>query len=207
MRSRYGKSFWTCSGAVRALALTALLAAGCGGVSTAPRTYADLTNPFLGPEYAQWLIGPVSGMANPDEVAAYLKLQSDGAAKTFIEEFWQRRNPRPAEGESGNRVLQAFEARGDEADRLYGEGGFPGRRTSRGTIFVLFGAPKKVDYEVSGDPGAPPIEVWTYEPAAATGLHGKPPAGTYRFIKQGNLTVFYTAAVAARKPRRGLRHP
>jgi GWxTD domain-containing protein len=217
MRSRYGKSFWTCSGTadrrrpaaglllLAALAALTLASLACGS-APARRNYADLTNPFLGPEYAQWLIGPVSGLATQDEVAAYLALRSDDAAKTFIGDFWQRRNPRPAEGESGNRVLQAFLARGEEADRLYAEGGFQGRRTARGTIYVLFGPAKKVDYEVSERPGEAPVEAWTYDPAATVGLHGRPPAGLYRFIKQGDLTVFYTANLS-RKPRRDLREP
>jgi GWxTD domain-containing protein len=171
------------------LLLTGLLAAGCGG-GAAPRSLADLTNPFLGLETSSWLIGAVSRIATPEEIEAYLALRDDAAARAFIESFWAKRDPAP--DKPGNPLREAFEERGTTADRLYSEAGFLGRRTDRGTIYVLYGPPSKVDFEVSPTPGEPPIELWQYGPAAPTGIDARRPAASYRFIKRGDLTVTYT---------------
>ena len=183
------------------LLLTGLLAAGCGG-APAPRSLADLTNPFLGPETSSWLIGAVSRIATPQEVEAYLALRDDAAARAFIESFWTKRDPSPAE--PGNPLLEAFEERGAAADRLYSEAGFLGRRTDRGTVHVLYGTPSKVDFEISPTPGEPPIERWEYGPTAPTGLDARRPAPAYRFIKRGDLTVTYTPL---RSPTRTVGRP
>ncbi len=188
-------------GAVLALLALSLLAgltllAGCasgggrgGGVPGLGTSQADLLNPALGPDYTSWLIGPVSFLATKEEVAAYLALKSDPAAEEFIRQFWARRNPHPKRPD--NALLEVFEERGAEADRIYSEGGYLGRRTDRGTIYVLYGKPKKIDFEVPPSSGAPPIEVWTYDADTAPGLTGRKPSSFYRFTKRGDLTVFY----------------
>ena len=169
-----------------ALALLALLTA-CGGAS-APRNVADLTNPFLGPEYSSWLIGAVSRLATPEEIQGYLAVGDDAAAEAFIRQFWERRDPSPAQ--PGNAVLEAFNERSAQADKAFSEAGYLGRRTDRGTIHVLYGPPTKTDFDVLT--AGVPIEVWTYEAAkASAGLDGKRPAGSYRFVKSGDLTVLY----------------
>ncbi len=58
---------------------------------------------------------------------------------------------------------------------------------------MLYGPPSKTDFEVSPIPNGPPLEVWTYDAGAPSGLDAKRPADRYRFIKQGDLTVFYAA--------------
>ncbi|MFP5284152.1 MAG: GWxTD domain-containing protein [Thermoanaerobaculia bacterium] len=135
------------------------------------------------------MIGAVSRIATPQEIESYLALRDDAAARAFIESFWAKRDPAP--DKPGNPLLEAFEERGTHADRLYSEAGFLGRRTDRGTIYVLYGPPSKVDFEVSPSPGEPPIELWEYGPAAPTGIDARRPASAYRFIKRGDLTVTY----------------
>jgi len=161
--------------------ITALAAAGCGGVSVSG-SVAELTNPFLGPEHSDWLVGAISHLATAQEIQQYLDLKDDQQAAAFIEAFWAHR---------GNPVREAFDSRSAEADRLYSEAGFGGHRTDRGVIYVLYGAPDKVDFEVSPVAGGPPVEVWTYGAHAPSGLDGKRPSGLYRFMKRGELTVFY----------------
>jgi len=180
------------------LAILSLLAAGCGG-GAAPRSLADLTNPFLGPERSGWLIGPVSRLATPAEIQGYLAARDDAAAAELVERFWASRDSSP--DKPGNPIREAFEARAAEADRLYSQAGFLGRRTDRGTIHVLYGPPTKVDFEVSPTRGESPIELWTYAPTTPAGLDGKRP-GAHRFIKRGDLTVTYVPGRA--DPR--LRH-
>jgi GWxTD domain-containing protein len=186
-----------------ALLAAALLAAGIAGIAGLAgcasgggrplpgieHNLADLTNPALGPDYSQWLVGPISYLATKDEVAAYLALKDDRAAQAFIDQFWARRNPHPQRPD--NSLLETFEERAAEADRLYAEGGFQGRRTDRGTIYILYGKPATTDYEISPTPEAPPIEVWTYPLNAPVGLSGRQPSPRYRFSKHGDLTVFY----------------
>lgn len=171
------------------LPLLLLLAAACGGGGISTRSIADLINPALGPEYSGWLIGAVSRIAAPEESQAYLALQDDAAARAFIESFWEKRDPAPAK--PGNPLREAFDERSAAADRQFSEAGFLGRRTDRGTIYVLYGRPTKIDFEVSPTPEDSPIEVWTYDSSAPSGLDARRPAGLYRFIKRGDLTVTY----------------
>jgi GWxTD domain-containing protein len=176
----------TVAGAVAAVALAA---AGCGGGIQSGGQATELVNPFLGPAYSQWLVGPISRMATAEEMDAFLALQDDAAAVQFIEDFWVRHNPAPARPD--NPLRTTFEQRAAEADRRYTEGGYPGRRTDRGITYVLFGEPEKTDYEISPHPSDPPIEAWFYPAGAEAGLSGERPAQKYRFIKRGELTSFY----------------
>jgi len=179
----------TCSAVAKATK-TALLLLLVGCASSPPRDRADLTNPFLGPEYTGWLIGPVSRLATPEEIQAFQAITTDEQAGQFVEAFWAKRDPN---GDApGNPVRQAFEQRADHADRAFTEAGYRGRRTDRGAVFILYGPPKKLDYEVSPSPGEPPLEVWIYDETSPSGLDGRRPANLYRFIKRGDLTVTYS---------------
>lgn len=186
-----------CSGARRAALLLALLALGCG--STASRNPVDLTNPFLGPEYTGWLIGPIARLATPEETQAFLAIQDDEQARAFVEAFWAKRDPNA--GKPGNPIREAFEDRAAYADKAFSEAGIQGRRTDRGAIFILYGTPSKIDHEVPPVPGASPLEVWIYEPTVPAGLDGRKPAGSYRFIRRGDMTVLYHPGQQRPDPR------
>jgi GWxTD domain-containing protein len=177
-----------------------LACAGGGAVNGVSASLADLANPFLGPEYSDWLVGPVSRLASADEVKSYLALHDDSAAAAFIQEFWVRRNPTKG---PANPALSAFDERSEVADRKFSEGGLLGRRTDRGTILILYGPPIKTGFEVAPSPRESAIEVWRYGPTAPLGLDGKRPDELYRFTKRANLTVFYSprpASLAAPPP-------
>lgn len=150
----------------------------------------ELVNPHLGPEYAQWLVGAIVRLATPDEVDAYLALTDDAAAARFVEAFWARLDPAPDRPD--NPVREAYDKRAAEADKRYSEAGYLGRRTDRGTTYVLFGPPTDVDYQISPDPDDGPIEIWEYKSGVSAGLNGERPARAYRFIKRGDLTRLYT---------------
>jgi len=196
---------------LRALALAAVLMAGaCASGQQQVQSAAAVTNPSLGPEYSTWMVGPVARLATPQEVSSYLALNDDAAAQEFIRQFWQRRNPRP-DG-SVNQILATFERRAAVADRLYGEAGLPGHQTPRGTIYVLYGKPHKIEFDDPPRRGEAAIEVWIYGPPDGkktapmpvpvpilgedTGidLDGKQPAERYRFIKRGEMTVPYVGS-------------
>jgi GWxTD domain-containing protein len=198
--------------ATAAVAVTLAAAVACGlaacsstaaGPST--RSAAELTNPLLGPATSQWLVGPIAVMATREERAEFLGLASDEAAAAFIEAFWERRKPFPLRPD--NPLRETFDARAAEADRLYSEAGYLGRRTARGAVHVLFGPPPVVDYEVSPHPDDPPIVVWRYPADAPPGLHGTPPERLYRFIKRGDLTEEYRERRTPVSDRPGTRRP
>lgn len=179
----------TTASRLASLALVVLIGAQACSSAPAGRSAADLTNPFLGPELSSWLIGPIARIATPEEAQAFLALQDDAQAQAFIQQFWAKRDANP--DKPGNPLEEAFQERAAEADRLYTEAGFRGRRTARGTIYVVYGPPTGTEFEVSPNPNDSPIEVWTYSATAPTGLDGKRPIPSYRFIKRGDLTVTY----------------
>lgn len=182
-------------------ALVAAAWAGCGsGGAEGPRRASELVNFRLGPEYSHWLVGPVARMATPEEMEEFLALSGDFAAVDFIEAFWRRRDPDP--DEPGNPLRRTFERRVREADRLYSEAGILGRRTPRGTVYVLYGEPESVEFDIAPD-GGPPIEVWRYTEEAPPGLDGSRPDRFYRFRKLGDLTRPYRPGAPRRPGRPG----
>lgn len=178
------------------LLVLVLLAAGCGGGAASPiRSKAELINPALGPDYSSWMVGAASRLATPEELNEYVTLRDDSQAEAFIERFWQKHNP-PSD-KPGTSLHQTFETRSANADRQFSESGLLGRRSDRGVIYVLYGLPKKIDHEVSPVRNGPPIELWVYGTDAPFGLDGKRPSPFYRFVKYGDVTVFYTGRATA----------
>lgn len=185
------------------LALTAallVLAAAAASAGRPKQQNFELVNPLLGPEYSHWLVGPISWMADGKEIEAFLTLASDEAAAAFVEEFWSKRDPYPLRPD--NPLQEQFEERAAEAEGRYGEGGIAGWRTDRGTVYVLYGEPAEVDYEVAPDPQDPLIEIWRYEKKAEEGLDGERPERVFRFIKRGEVTRFYERLNEVERRRR-----
>jgi len=173
-----------------ALLVTLFAVAGCA-TAPAARDPLALLNSRLGPGFSQWLQGPIVRLASREEVARYLALTDDAEADRFIADFWRRRDPRPATPE--NELVQLFERRAREADRLWSEAGVAGRHTDRGTVFILYGRPKETKFEPGERASDPPREVWSYDSKSkpALGLDGARPESRYEFVKRGDLTVFY----------------
>lgn len=201
-----------------AAALAALLVAGCASApAAAAANFAELekavdvtlySNFRLSPEYSGWLVGPIAVMATEEEEAEYMALGDDEAAAAFIEDFWKRRKPYPARPD--NPLRDEFDVRASVADRLYTEGTRLGRRTARGTIYVLYGKPTNTDYEIAPDRRDPSIEVWLYDAKKVEGIDGSKPDKRYRFIRRrsDDFTDFYrrrTGIERARPVRPGQR--
>ena len=179
--------------------LPALVAAlALAAAPTAADSKLDLLNLALSPELASWLVGANARLATTAEQKEFLALADDAAAAAWIERFWQKRDPDPTR--PGNPVRETAEQRAAEADRRFSEADAAGRRTDRGTIFVLYGEPEESTHEPGDFKGEPPVEVWTYPKDAPAGLDGKRPEPRYRFIERGDRTVFYAPGVA--RPRR-----
>jgi hypothetical protein len=92
-----------------------------------------------------------------------------------------------------------------EADKRYSEGAYPGSRTDRGKIFIVFGEPESVKFEQQNAVHAPTLEVWYYANDAPPGLGGKPPENRYRFAKFDGETSLYTGQRKRPDPRDALR--
>lgn len=183
------------------LLVVAIATSGCAsGGATASRRFdsAEMINPRLGPSWAQYLVGPLSRVATDAEIEEFLALADDTAAEQFAQQFWSRRDPRPER--TGNALRELFDQRAREADRRFSQAGYLGRRTDRGTIWVLHGEPDDMDFEPNPRGYGDLIEVWRYEPKPdRVHLNGRAADAMYRFLQAGDLKVFYSAP-AARTP-------
>jgi GWxTD domain-containing protein len=94
---------------------------------------------LAGGPIAAWAEGPVRWLMLPSEQRQARRLRNRREAVLFIEFFWRRRDPTPAD--SGNPFLQTFHDRVQAADKLYGEEGVRGALTDRGRALILLGAP------------------------------------------------------------------
>lgn len=187
---------WGC--AIAAVLLMAAIAFS-GTAAKKPSDPEDLFNPLLGIDYSHWLVGPIATIASEEEIAEYLQLTDDEAAERFIAAFWERRN-------AGTEFFQKtpqqiYESRLLEADKRFTEAAYPGRRTDRGTIFVVFGEPESIEFESPQRVEDPILEIWRYPKDAAEGLGKEKPKRIYRFFKHEELTVFYTGQKRAPRPR------
>lgn len=209
MNVRFAKSFSTCSASasdfrrtsISGIATVLLVAAiaAIGVAAKKPSDPEDLFNPLLGIDYSHWLVGPIAMIASEEEIAEYLRLTGDEEAERFIAAFWDRRN-------AGTEFFQKtpqqiYENRILEADKRFTEAAYPGRRTDRGTIFVVFGEPESIEFESPQRVEDPTLEIWRYSKDAAEGLGGETPKRAYRFFKQEELTVFYSGQKRHPRPR------
>lgn len=188
------KSSWTCW-LIAASLLAAVPAGAAERGKRKPRPADELINVFLSPGHAQWLVGPIARLASEQEIEAFLEITDDDQAERFIAEFWSRR--RPMEGTPGLTARLQYEHLAQEADRLYGEQTFSGRRTDRGTIFILYGPPDEVKYEEARKKRYGDLEVWRYD-GGKVGLDGKAPKRSYYFIREGDIIRF---AVSSELPK------
>lgn len=167
-----------------ALALGVLTAGSAQAAESLERLHPDdLINPFLGPRYTSWLVGPVGQLADEEERTLYLLLESDEEAAAFVDEFWSRRD-------AGLR--RQFDVRAAEADKRYSESGRLGRRTDRGMVYILFGDPEKTEWEEHRDIDDPDVQLWTYAKSTAKGLNGRKPARRYRFARDGDVMRLFS---------------
>lgn len=173
------------------LILSSLVATAVGakGKGKKERDPDELFNPLLGIEHSHWLVGPIAHLATDEEIDRYLMLTGDEQAVAFVEAFWADRNQdTPLFTDPPQKI---FENRVAEADKRFREGAYPGSRTDRGTIYVLYGEPGSEEYEKPRKVGDPSPEIWRYDKDAPPGLDGERPQRMYRFIEIDGLTVFF----------------
>jgi GWxTD domain-containing protein len=129
------------------------------------------TKEKLGGVYKKWLDEDVRWIITDEELSAFKKLSNNAERDTFIEGFWQRRDPTPDTAE--NEYKEEHYRRIAYANEHYAAG-MPGWRTDRGRIYIMYGPPTSVDshpmggpYQRSAEEGGGqtetfPFEVWRY---------------------------------------------
>ncbi len=106
----------------------------------------DLFNE-LDSSYRKWLNEDVVYIISPEERSAFLHLSTNEERESFIENFWQRRNPDPDSPE--NTFKEEHYRRIAYANEHYASG-IPGWKTDRGKIYIMRGPPDETDSHPSG---------------------------------------------------------
>jgi GWxTD domain-containing protein len=122
-------------------------------------------------QYKKWLDEDVRWIITDQEAKTFKSLSNDEERDSFIEQFWQRRNPNPDSND--NEYRDEYYARIAYANEHFAAGQ-PGWMTDRGHIYIAYGKPDSIDSHPSGgsyerpmDEGGGetstfPFEVWHY---------------------------------------------
>jgi len=121
--------------------------------------------------YKKWIDEEVPYIITDTERQAFKKLTTDDERESFIENFWERRNPNP--GNPENEFKEEYYRRIAYANEHYASG-IPGWKTDRGRIYIMYGPPNEIDNhdsggtyerpmeEGGGETSTYPFEDWTY---------------------------------------------
>ena len=119
----------------------------------------------------RWVNEDVKWIITDEELAAWKKLATNAERDSFIETFWQNRNPNPDSPE--NTYKNEHYRRLAYANDHFASG-VPGWRTDRGRIYIMYGKPDSIDAHPAGGPyqrpqeegggqtETYPFETWTY---------------------------------------------
>lgn len=125
----------------------------------------------MGQVYKKWIDNDVRWIITDEEMSAFKKLGTNAERDTFIEQFWQRRDPTPDTAE--NEYKEEHYRRLAYADEHFAAG-IQGRNTDRGRIYIMYGKPDSTDSHPMGGPyqrptqegggqtETYPFEVWRY---------------------------------------------
>src|SRR5919108_4699794 len=109
----------------------------------------------LSKTYKKWLDEDVRWIITDEERTAFKKLSNDEERDTFIELFWQRRNPTPDSVE--NPFKEEHYRRIAYANEHFAAG-ISGWKTDRGRIYIMYGKPDEIDSHPSGGSYQRPME-------------------------------------------------
>jgi GWxTD domain-containing protein len=101
----------------------------------------------LDSQYKKWLNEDVVYIISPEERGAFLHLQTNEERESFIEAFWQRRNPDP---DSADNTFKEEHYRRIAYTNEHYSSGIPGWKTDRGRIYIMWGPPDEVQSNPSG---------------------------------------------------------
>jgi GWxTD domain-containing protein len=105
--------------------------------------------------YKTWLEQDVRWLITDTEEQAFKHLSNDEERDSFIENFWQRRNPNPDSPD--NEFRDEVYARIAYANEHFAAGK-PGWMTDRGHIYIAYGKPDDIDSHPSGGEYQRPME-------------------------------------------------
>jgi GWxTD domain-containing protein len=105
--------------------------------------------------YKTWLDQDVRWIITDTEAEAFKHLSNDEERDSFIENFWQRRNPNPDDPD--NTYRDEVYARIAYANEHFAAGK-PGWMTDRGHIYIAYGKPDDIEAHPSGGSYQRPIE-------------------------------------------------
>jgi GWxTD domain-containing protein len=114
----------------------------------------ELEKELAGP-WKKWMNEDVLYIITDEEKKAFKQLKTDDERQTFVENFWQRRDPTPDTEE--NEYKDEHYRRIAYANDHYASG-IPGWKTDRGMIYIKYGAPDEIDSHPSGGSYERPIE-------------------------------------------------
>jgi len=114
----------------------------------------ELEKEIQGP-WKKWLNEDVVYIITDEEKRAFKQLKTDEERQSFVESFWQRRDPTPDTEE--NEYKEEHYRRIAYANDHYASG-IPGWKTDRGMIYIKYGAPDEIDSHPSGGSYQRPIE-------------------------------------------------
>jgi GWxTD domain-containing protein len=115
----------------------------------------DAIKEKLGGVYKKWLDEDVRWIITDEELSAFKKLTNNAERDTFIESFWQRRDPTPDTAE--NEYKEEHYRRIAYANEHFAAG-IPGWKTDRGRIYIMYGKPDSIDSHPMGGPYQRPAE-------------------------------------------------
>src|SRR5271169_144682 len=109
----------------------------------------------LSKTYKKWLDEDVRWIITDEEQKAFKLLSNDEERDSFIEAFWQRRDPTPDTIE--NEFKEEHYRRIAFANEHYAAG-IPGWKSDRGRIYIMYGPPDETDSHPSGGSYERPME-------------------------------------------------
>jgi GWxTD domain-containing protein len=135
-------------------------ALGLTHAKAAPQTPASATNET---PYTKWLNEDVAYIIRDDERAAFKRLESDPEREKFIEQFWLRRDPTPNTQENELKT-EHYRRIAYTNDRFGTSSGFPGWKTDRGRVYIMYGPPDEIEtHPSSNNSKGFPYEEWKYK--------------------------------------------
>src|SRR5271169_2970784 len=109
----------------------------------------------LSKPYKKWLDEDVIYIITDEERQAFRQLSNDEERDSFIEAFWQRRDPTPDTEE--NEYKEEHYQRIAYANEHFAAG-IPGWKSDRGRIYIMYGKADEVDSHPSGGTYERPME-------------------------------------------------
>jgi GWxTD domain-containing protein len=101
----------------------------------------------LDDQYKDWLKVDVAYIITDEERTAFLRLTTNEERESFIENFWNRRNPNPDSVD--NEFKEEHYRRIAYANERFASG-VPGWKTDRGRIYIIWGKPDEIESHPSG---------------------------------------------------------